>query len=96
MPGTDHAGIATQAVVEKRLLRRGEEDPARPGPDGAGRTDLGLEGRIRKADPEPASLDGLLVRLGANALHARRALLARFGALSSTCSRPARFFAASG
>ena len=25
MPGTDHAGIATQAVVERRLLERGED-----------------------------------------------------------------------
>ena len=51
MPGTDHAGIATQAVVEKRLLARGEEDPPRPRPRGPGRADLGLEGRIRKAHP---------------------------------------------
>ena len=41
MPGTDHAGIATQAVVEKRLLRGGEENPARPGPRGPGRSESG-------------------------------------------------------
>ncbi len=35
MPGTDHAGIATQAVVERRMLRRREKDPPRPGPRGA-------------------------------------------------------------
>ena len=29
MPGTDHAGIATQAVVERRLLRRRKENAAR-------------------------------------------------------------------
>ena len=32
MPGSDHAGIATQAVVEKRLAGRGAEDAARPRP----------------------------------------------------------------
>ena len=29
MPGTDHAGIATQAVVERRLLERRKAQPAR-------------------------------------------------------------------
>jgi valyl-tRNA synthetase len=31
MPGTDHAGIATQNVVEKELLKEGEGRPAPPG-----------------------------------------------------------------
>ena len=72
MPGTDHAGIATQAVVERRLLRRREEDAARPGPRGARRAHLGVEGRIRSPHPRPAQADGLQLRLGAHAVHARR------------------------
>ena len=48
MPGTDHAGIATQAVVERRLLRGREEDPPRPRPRGARRAHLGVEGRSTK------------------------------------------------
>ena len=59
MPGTDHAGIATQAVVERRLL--GEEKLSRH--------DLGREGlvariwtveeRLRSPHPRPAQADGL-------------------------------------
>ena len=37
MPGTDHAGIATQAVVEKRLLRQGKR-----------RTDFTREGFVEQ------------------------------------------------
>ena len=33
MPGTDHAGIATQNVVERHVGRRGQ-GPPRPGPGG--------------------------------------------------------------
>ena len=64
MPGTDHAGIATQAVVEKRLARGGEEDPPRPRPRGAGRAHLGVEGRVREPHPRPARADGLLAATG--------------------------------
>ena len=42
MPGTDHAGIATQNVVERKLAR-GEQDPARPRPRGIPRRGLGVE-----------------------------------------------------
>jgi valyl-tRNA synthetase len=42
-PGTDHAGIATQMVVERQLARRGQEAP-RPGPRGVHRAGLGMEG----------------------------------------------------
>ena len=59
MPGTDHAGIATQAVVERRLLDEERKDPARPGPRGTGRADLEMEERIRSPDPRPAQADGL-------------------------------------
>ena len=41
MPGTDHAGIATQAVVENAAPRGREEDPARPGPRGPRRSGSG-------------------------------------------------------
>ena len=44
-PGTDHAGIATQMVVE-RLLPEGEQDrPPRDGPRGLPQARLGVEGR---------------------------------------------------
>ena len=56
---------------------RGREAHApRRRPRGARRQDLGLEGRVREAHPRPASADGLLVRLGADPVHARRGLLA--------------------
>ena len=51
MPGTDHAGIATQAVVERRLREEEELDAARPRPREAGRAHLGVEG----ASTKPAS-----------------------------------------
>ncbi len=46
MPGTDHAGIATQAVVE-RAFRGGREKPPRPRPRGPRRAHLGMEGPVR-------------------------------------------------
>ena len=76
MPGTDHAGIATQAVVERRL--RDEEKKTRH--------DLGREELVRriwqwKDQYEKRILGqlkraGLQLRLGAHALHARRAVCA--------------------
>ena len=56
LPGTDHAGIATQNVVEKRLSRAGE-DPPRPGPRGVRRGGLEVEGAVRRAD-HPSSCSG--------------------------------------
>ena len=47
MPGTDHAGIATQNVVEKQLAKEGTEPP-RPRPRGVRRTRLGVEGALRQ------------------------------------------------
>ncbi len=43
MPGTDHAGIATQAVVERRLLEEEKKTRHDLGREAAGPTDLGLE-----------------------------------------------------
>ena len=54
MPGTDHAGIATQAVVERLIFEAGEEDAARPRPRGTGEAHLAVEGPVRGAHPRPA------------------------------------------
>ena len=59
MPGTDHAGIATQAVVERRLLERGEDQPPRIGPRRAGRTHMAVEEGIRSPHHRPVEADGL-------------------------------------
>ena len=68
VPGTDHAGIATQNVVERKLAE-----------GGATRHDLGrerfvqevwdLEGRISRPDQRPAAPYGNLLRLGPRTLH---------------------------
>ena len=47
LPGMDHAGIATQNVVE-RAARRGGQVPARPRPRGVRRAGLAVEGRVRR------------------------------------------------
>ncbi len=64
MPGTDHAGIATQAVVEKRLLEEEKHHAPRPGPREARRADLAVERDVREADSRPAQADGLLAATG--------------------------------
>ncbi len=45
LPGTDHAGIATQMMVERQLAESGNIGPARYGPRGFRREGLGVEGR---------------------------------------------------
>ena len=77
MPGTDHAGIATQAVVERRL----RED------EGKSRHDLGREKlvariwdwkeEIRSANYRPAQTSRQQLRLAADAVHAGRSVRAR-------------------
>ena len=47
MCGTDHAGIATQAVVEKRARRRGGQ-PATTSAARSSSPHLGVEGRVRR------------------------------------------------
>ena len=89
MPGTDHAGIATQAVVERRM--REEENKTRH--------DLGREELVRriwqwKDQYENRILGqlrelGLQLRLAAHALHARSDVCAgpcarRFSRCSAT------------
>ena len=46
-PGVDHAGIATQMVVERMLMERQEPDRRTLGPRGVPRAGLGVEGGIR-------------------------------------------------
>ena len=52
VPGTDHAGIATQIVVERQLQDAGQSPP-RPRPQGLRRAGVGLEGASAAA-PSPA------------------------------------------
>ena len=75
LPGTDHAGIATQTVVERQLPREGRRPP-RPRPRGLPRARLGVEGRIRRAHHHPAQAPRLLLRLEPRALHHGRGLSA--------------------
>ncbi len=67
-PGMDHAGIATQMVVERQLMEKqihrrdlGRERVRREG--------LGVEGRVRRHDLQPAEAARRLLRLVARALH---------------------------
>ena len=75
-PGTDHAGIATQMVVERQLMERQENVSRRDiGPREIPRKGLGVEGRVRRHDPEPAQAARRLMRLVARALHHGRGAL---------------------
>ena len=77
MPGTDHAGIATQAVVERRLFEEEKKT----------RHDLGREELVERIwewkDQYEARILGQLraarlqLRLAAHALHARRPMCPR-------------------
>ena len=59
LPGSDHAGIATQAVVERRLKEQEGKNPARPRSRRPGRENLGLERGIRSSHHGPAQADGV-------------------------------------
>ena len=50
LPGTDHAGIATQMVVERKLAEEGST--AAPGPRSFRKARLGVEGQY--GDPSNA------------------------------------------
>ena len=56
------------------LAAGGKAQPPRTWPRRAGRPDLAVEERLREADPRPAQGNGLLLRLGADPLHARSGL----------------------
>ena len=55
VPGTDHAGIATQIVVERQLQEQGWPVAPRPGPRELRRQGLGVEGRS-PATPSPRQM----------------------------------------
>ena len=75
-PGTDHAGIATQMVVERQMMERQEPHRARDRPREIPREGLGMEGRVRRHHHQPAQAARRLVRLVARALHHGRGAVA--------------------
>ena len=96
MPGTDHAGIATQAVVERRMFEEEKKT----------RHDLGREGLVKRIwewkDQYEARILGQLKQMGCscdwertqftfNEQNRGRCANGSFG-----CSRTARSIAASG
>ena len=62
VPGTDHAGIATQNVVERELAKEGltRQDLGR---DKVHRAGVGVEARLPCADHQPEPAHGHLLRL---------------------------------
>ncbi len=63
LPGTDHAGIATEAKVVDAMREEGlTKDVGRDGFPGAR---LGMEEQLRRPHRQPAEKAGLLLRLGA-------------------------------
>ena len=77
LPGTDHAGIATQMVVERQLGVRRQHLSPRHGPRGLRSEDLGMEGDLRRHDRAPAAAPGRLLRLEPRTLHPGRGPLGR-------------------
>ncbi len=71
MPGTDHAGIATQAVVERRIREEEKKTRHDLGREELVQPHLAMEGPVRDAHPRPAARTRLQLRLAADALHAR-------------------------
>ena len=84
LPGTDHAGIAVQVVVERQLAAEGKTQ-GRPRPRGVPRARLAVEGGVGRDDRPPAQAAGRLVRLVARALHDGRRALAG-GARGRSCA----------
>ena len=76
-PGMDHAGIATQMVVERQMMERQEPDRRAHRPRGLRREGLGVEGQVRRHDHQPAEAARRLLRLVARALHHGRGAVAR-------------------
>ena len=67
-PGTDHAGIATQLIVERQLAERQMTAPG-PGPREIPGRSLEVEGRIRRRHRRAAASAGRLRRLEPRTLH---------------------------
>ncbi len=76
VPGTDHAGIATQIVVERQLQDAGLSPP-RPRPQEVHRPGLGLEGDERLDDHAADAPHGRLGGVEVRVLHDGRAALGR-------------------
>ncbi len=76
LPGTDHAGIATQLMVERQLASRGQEPP-RHRPRSLHRARVGLEAALRRRHPAADEAPRHLGRLVARILHHGRAHVAR-------------------
>ena len=57
VPGTDHAGIATQIVVERQLQEQ-KLEPPRPRPQELRRARVGVEGEVRQHHHQPDAPHG--------------------------------------
>jgi valyl-tRNA synthetase len=75
LPGTDHAGIATQNVVEKQLADEGLS-PSRPRTRGVHRARLGVARALRGLILDQLRKLVHVGRLGTRDLHLRRGPLA--------------------
>ena len=71
VPGEDHAGIATQAVVERELAKEGT-DRHELGTGGLCPTRLGVGSCLQASHPGPAPPAWRLLRLGSGAVYAGR------------------------
>ena len=76
-PGTDHAGIATQMVVERQLMERQQPGRREMGREKFLQARLGVEGGVGRHHRQPAQAARRLVRLVARALHDGRGPVAR-------------------
>jgi valyl-tRNA synthetase len=82
-PGTDHAGIATQMVVERKLADEGNQSRREMGRDAFVAKvwerceGLGVEAGIRRHHPEPAEAAGGVVRLVTRPFHHGRGPVTR-------------------
>ena len=75
VPGTDHAGIATQIKVEEDLPQERRSHPLRPRTREVPRARLGLEKTVRRPHHLPAQKARLLLRLDPREIHDGRGLL---------------------
>ncbi len=68
-PGTDHAGIATQMVVERQMMERQEPDRRAIGREKFVEKVWAWKEESRLDDPQPAETPGRFLRLVPRALH---------------------------
>ncbi len=69
VPGSDHAGIATQTVVERALIKEGTSRKE-IGPRGVRQARLGVAAAVRQPHHRAAPAARRVLRLGPRALHA--------------------------